>query len=467
MRALSLAADRLMEGGRGRQAVRLAFSAAMRSPRNREAAKVLEKTLSCCGARGEAEKIYGKLLAGGGACQDHYYNLAMFRKRSGDNAGMRGAFLGLLGAPGAGATIHSYIALCSLDRYREAFEAADRLIISSPPGEPVLSRLWNPWGDRSTEAPAGFMGARLSALGRARLPAGLEQYRHFLRGALLLYASRTAEALAEFAKLPRLPAARYGWMRFPEGWAALRQADFRRARAAFEKSAASPVSAIQSLGRLAEVHICTGRPAAGFACLERALREAHFSQLPGLHTWKGQLLLFTGRYAEAERSLAEGGRRGDDAAWCWRGAALALAGRLEDGLLDLEKAVRLFPTDLEALTWRGEVLRLLGRQGPAITDLDRVLSRSPGYPWALINRALCRRALGDPAGMEADFALVEAAIRNFLEEAVPAGRGEPRRERVRRMLLEACRLAMGNRRDDKYFYQVWLKKNKTARRRRA
>lgn len=461
---LGAAVDKLLAGGRDREAVSMALAAALKFPGNRLAAGILERTLSCSSDRSEVKRAYAALLDTGRACSAHYYNLAMFHKRWGNCPAMLSALKGLLAAPGGVDPVHSYIALCSLDRYAGAFAAAERLVSSAPDGEPVLSRLWNPWGDRSTDLPAGFMEARLRALGRADLPRDLEPYRILFKGSLLLFRGKPKAALAEFDRLPRMPAALRGWMHFPEGWAALRLRLYGRARAAFRKSAASPVSRMPSLGRLAEVEICSGREAEGFACFRRALKTAHFSQLPGLHTWKGQMLLFTGRYGEAETSLSEGGRLGDDAAWCWRGAARAKQGRLTEALRDLDKAVALFPTDLEALVWRAEVLRLLGRKGEAAADLEKVLLKSRSYPWALINRALCRAESGDIKGMAADFRRVDPEIKNFLERAVPSADGG-RVGRVRRMLAQACSLAMGDRRDDRYFYPVWMSKKRFRRRR--
>ncbi|HBE89369.1 MAG TPA: hypothetical protein DDW67_09565, partial [Elusimicrobia bacterium] len=122
-------------------------------------------------------------------------------------------------------------------------------------------------------------------------------------------------------------------------------------------------------------------------------------------------------------------------------------------------AVRLFPTDLEALVWRGEVLRLLGRHREAAAAQSAVLRKSPGYPWALVNRGLCRSALGDGAGMEADWRALDREMKSFLAGAVKgrAGGGD-RRGRVKLMLEEACRLSMGDRRDDAYFRPVWMRK---------
>ncbi|HBE87736.1 MAG TPA: hypothetical protein DDW67_01150, partial [Elusimicrobia bacterium] len=202
LEAIENAADSLIASGRPGDAVRLAFEAAMKVPGSSRAARALEKTLSRTAGADSAGRLYARLLATGRAVSDHHYSLAMFRKRAGDHAGMRAAFEGLLSSAGPSTEIHRYIALCSLDRYAEAFAEAERICAAPPPGEPVLSRLWNPWGDRSTSLPSGFMPARLAALRRSALPPETRKYGPFLAGAMLLYMGRTEEALREFGALP-------------------------------------------------------------------------------------------------------------------------------------------------------------------------------------------------------------------------------------------------------------------------
>lgn len=445
-------AERLTGAGRLRQAEKLLLGAVAKAPGSPVLAKLLERTLSL--DPGRAEKLYAGLLGLPGLCPDNLYHLAMFRKRRGDDAGMRLALARLLDAGAAADPVHTYIACCTLDRFDRAFRTAEELIASGR-RDPALSRLWNPWGDRSGVQPRGFLEARLAALERARLDRGLEHYRAFFRGALLFLLGRNAGACAEFDRLAArrgLGGRRYGWMFFPAGWARLYACDYGRALRMFRRSVRSPVSRSASLGRLAEIQICTGRPRPGFLQFKKALESAAFGEQAGLRSWEGQMKLFTGDYAGAAKSLTAGLKRGDDAAYCWRGAALALLGRRAEALRDLDRAVELFPTDAEAGTWRAETLRLEGRHGEALRELDRVAALpGGGRVWAAVNRALVRAALGDRAGMLRDFSALPAEVRKFLR-----GRGGPGRP-VKDLLEDACRLAMGNRRDDRYFFPIWMK----------
>lgn len=444
--AVEKAVNGLLARGRADLACRLALTSALRLPGSPVLARLLEKALSCAADPALAEKAYEKLLAMPGVYPGNYYWLAMFHKRAGDYPGMKKAFEGFLRTRGASEPLHAYIACCTLDRYEEAFRAAEE-VLDAPPPDAVLSRLWNPWGDRSHAMPPGFLQSRLANLRKAEISPELEHYRVFLRGDLLHYTGDHSGALRAFDRLPGLPPERYGWMRFPAGLAALSLADFRRAVQEFSVSEKAEVSRVTSMGRLAEVFFCTGRAAAGLRKIRGAQRLSPLWARAGLLTWEGQLLLFTGRYRAALKPLTEGGRLGDDVAWGWRGAALLKLGRLGRALADLDRAVELFPTDQEARLWRAEARRAAGRPAEALADIETVL-RHGRSDWAWINRALLKADAGDEKGMKADFLRVDPEMRRFLARRAGGS--------VRHMLQKAGELALGDRREDKYFRRIWL-----------
>lgn len=443
--AAEKAVERLLAAGRAGDACRLALASVKKLPGSPVLGKLLEKALSCAGDPAAAEKVYAGLLALPGIYPGNYYWLAMFRKRAGDYPGMKKAFEAFLRVRGVSEPLHAYIACCTLDRWAEAFAAAEE-VLDAPPPDAVLSRLWNPWGDRSASMPAGFLQARLAGLEKARVPSGLEPYRAFLRGALLYYSGDYKGALRAFGRPPALAKERYGWMRLPTGLAALYLCDFRRAEKEFSIAEQAAVSRVTAMGRLAEVLACTGRRAAAFKKIRAAQKISPLWARAGLLAWEGQLLLFTGDYAGALKPLTEGGRLGDDAAWCWRGAALLKLGRVKEALADLHRAVELFPTDWEARVWRAEALRAGGRRREALADIEAVLAHGPNN-WGSIFRALLRGDAGDLEGAEEDFRRLAPDLRRALARA---GGG------ARAALERAPRLALGCRRDEKYFNAVWL-----------
>ncbi|MHB0995656.1 MAG: tetratricopeptide repeat protein [Elusimicrobiales bacterium] len=442
--AAERAVERLLAAGRAGDACRLALASAKKLPGSPVLARLLEKTLSCRDDAAFAEKAYAGLLALPGVYPGNYYWLAMFRKRAGDYPGMKKAFEGFLRARGKSEPLHAYIACCTLDRYAEAFAAAEE-VLDAPPPDAVLSRLWNPWGDRSSAMPAGFLQSRLARLEGAKLPPGLEHYRTFLRGALRYYSGDYKGALKTLAVTPARPPERYGWMRLPAGLAALYLCDFRRAEKEFSAAERAAVSRVTAMGRLAEVFACTGRRAAALRKMRAAQRVSPLWARAGLLAWEGQLLLFTGKYKESLAPLSEGGRLGDDAAWCWRGAALLKLGRVKEALADLDRAVELFPTDWEARVWRAEALRAAGRGREALADIEAVLAHGPNN-WGYILRALLAGDAGDEKRTLADFRRVDPELRRAL-----AGGGG-----ARGALERAGRLALGGRRDEKYFNSIWL-----------
>ena len=87
-----------------------------------------------------------------------------------------------------------------------------------------------------------------------------------------------------------------------------------------------------------------------------------------------------------------GGREG----WycALHGRALALSGKADEGLRELEKAVELSPRLASAVGWRGEAYRRLGRYREAMKDLDRSISMDPGFVYAFEWRGRLNLMLG-------------------------------------------------------------------------
>lgn len=271
-----------------------------------------------------------------------------------------------------------------------------------------------------------------------------------MRGVLLFSQEEQAAAMAVFSGLKNSDATRYGWMRFPAGWLCLYKLRFAEAAEYFSAAAKSPFSRFPAGGRMAEVLFCTGRRSEALAAITRVRVSSEGTPYhSSLLAWEGELLLFSGKYEEAialERLALKGH---DDAAHCWLGAALACSGKLAEALTELDIAVKLFPTDMEARTWRAEVLRRLGDARRSRSELREVFALRARHPWALVNRALLSCAEGDIASALND--IVEARAVLGLEK------GSARKpEREAQALLS---LARGNRRDDLYFNKTMLAKS--------
>lgn len=123
--------------------------------------------------------------------------------------------------------------------------------------------------------------------------------------------------------------------------------------------------------------------------------------------------------AQARRAVAYARRAGPDREAEVRatlGTTLVFAGRTAQGLLQLERALRLStgPTRHRVLHLRGCTFWLLGRYDEAVRDLTRAVElsrRAHDRLWegrALGSRGDARRALGDADGSSADYAAAEA-----------------------------------------------------------
>lgn len=184
-------------------------------------------------------------------------------------------------------------------------------------------------------------------------------------------------------------------------------------------------------GLMAEALLCSGRGTEAFRLMAgkaRALRS------PGFRAWRGQLLLFTGRYAEALRELGPGKGGASPMSACWRGAALSALGRTGEALRELRAALSADPDDLEARVWFAETLLKSGRSSAASAEARKVLNKEPGNPWALLISGLAR-----PGGGNAPF---RRAARTL------TGRGAGAGPDLARALLEKAR---GCRRCEKHF----------------
>ena len=86
-----------------------------------------------------------------------------------------------------------------------------------------------------------------------------------------------------------------------------------------------------------------------------------------------------------------------------RAIASGAAGRYENALDDLDRAVAFDPYRAEAWALRGAAKRQLGRTEDAERDVARALSLAPDNAEALLERGALRRAKGDVRGARADW----------------------------------------------------------------
>ncbi len=427
----------------------LAFSPADAEERRRLAELLRARALDALFARrlGLAERLLRAVLR----CDPLDPAACLSLASALDAAGRKAAARAMLRRAAAaarrrGARADEFKALMKLGRYKDAVATAER-ILDAGPALPDLRGFWDPW-EWDERAPRETLLRELKALERALGPEARGPWLHYYRGSL-----SGPDGLPHFERLAGYPAKRYGWMWFRAASAALLASRFEDAAAWFKRSLAAKPADWRAHCFLAEAQLCLGRRAEAFAGMDRALRAAPESEKGQVLAWRGAFELWLGRYARALALLDEAAALGAQCAHCWRGAALLKLGRPEEALAELDKTLRLYPLDFEAYVWRGEAKRALGLHREALKDLDARAAADSGlatpvWLWARFNRALAKAALGDAAGMKAEFEAIPAPVIDHLRARTGLTKTED--------LLEAgLRLSRGFRRDE-YGQAVWM-----------
>lgn len=320
-------------------------------------------------------------------------------------------------------------ALVQLGRFEEAFRLGERMLAAA--GAAEVQAFSHPWLLGQWEC---VRDEQLAALRAMKGPA---PWVHYYRGLL----ERGDAALSELGLAVESAAPRHAWMLFKAGWANLYLSRFAQAerllRAALRARPADP----RTRGFLAETLLCRGRGEDAVKEMTRALAEAAPGEASATRVWRGELLLWLGRYREALADLEP--CRAEGPAWglCWLGAAELLLGRPRDAERTLDKLLADYPLDREARVWRAEARLALGRPREALDDLGHAQGL-----WAHVDRALAWRALKDEERTLACYH--EAAAELELPKAEGAAEAE-------RRLLALRRRAKGFRRDN-YGQAPWL-----------
>jgi len=365
-------------------------------------------------------------------------------KFSAEKALLRRALSAARGRAGLG---DKFKALMKLRLYRRALATAEH-ILDGDPGVADIRCFWDPW-DWDERVSREERLVELVALERALGESPRGPWLHYYRGSL-----KGPETLANFERIADYPAKRYGWMWFKAGSTALSAADFPRAAAWFKRSLAGRPADWRAHCFLAESFLCRGDAEAAFVEMDLALKSAPEAERGQVLAWRGAFELWLGRYERALVLLDEAESLNAQCAFCWKGAALLKLGRASQALAELDRGLAAYPLDFEAYVWRGEAKRELGLYREALADLNERASEVPGrttpvWMWARFNRALVFKALGDTAGMIADFDAIPAFVIDYLRKTTGLHK--------RQELLEAgLKLSLGFRRDE-YRQAVWMR----------
>lgn len=177
-----------------------------------------------------------------------------------------------------------------------------------------------------------------------------------------------------------------------------------------------------------------------------------FVDKPYPRCYRGEALLWLGRYGEAREDFLAALKVRDDTRWAYvgLGAVELLAGRPEAALELLEVGiVRAKGPGPTTYAYRGEAYRLLGDLPKAIADLSRACGEWPSRAGARVNLALAHGAAGDSAAQESAYRRLLDLVPGLLADAARAeglASAMTSSAAVQRRLLEQARVMMrGNR----------------------
>jgi tetratricopeptide (TPR) repeat protein len=201
--------------------------------------------------------------------------------------------------------------------------------------------------------------------------------------------------------LQRLDAApgRYDWMRFSVGRQMLGDGDALRAIVQFRRAAVfSKPDDWRCHGYIAEALLIAGNFPASQASFSRAEAAALSVEKSDARAWRGEALLWSGRYRQALAVLSESVCAEARYGRAWRGGALLKLGRPKEALKELNAALIDRPQDAEAMLWRCETLLALGRVKDAERDVERAGRCSNDDLFQKVLTASVLTARGDKAG---------------------------------------------------------------------
>lgn len=347
-----------------------------------------------------------------------------------------------------------FSALMSVGEHLRAYAKGEELISvwkHMSAGEmlnPAGDDLWFTLGKRGVSA---WASSALKKMDRA--PSALKKTPwHIFYKAVYLDWSDKKKALRLMSGLAEKDARRYGWMLYYAGRLQVHFGRLTEAVSSFDAALKCKPDDWMILCAKAECLACLGNYRGAHAVFKTALRRS-----PGagdsIGAWRGEILLWQGKYAAAVKVLDEALASCPPFAYSWRGIASHKLGNRAAALDDLKKALAYNPRDLEALVYRAEIARLEKDQALAERLLRDALSENPLYFWALANSALIALARGRHKEGLDTFNLALSRLGPLLPGRTKA---EASADEAARTLRRWFRLSKGNRRDELHCLASWL-----------
>ncbi|MCK5582716.1 MAG: tetratricopeptide repeat protein, partial [Elusimicrobiales bacterium] len=172
--------------------------------------------------------------------------------------------------------------------------------------------------------------------------------------------------------------------RYHAGQFFLNSVNFKKAHANFQKAFKVFPECETLTGKISECLMGMGSVKKALANIQKLIKKR---PSPGLISWRGELLLLSGKYIEAKTILAKATKENRGMSYCWLGAALFKLGKINKALENLNKAVEINPDDLEALIWRAEANIKLNNFEKALRDINKARELDNKFLWVYLNTA--------------------------------------------------------------------------------
>ncbi|MBO9347060.1 MAG: tetratricopeptide repeat protein [Chloroflexus sp.] len=172
------------------------------------------------------------------------------------------------------------------------------------------------------------------------------------------------------------------------GEALLRNSDFSRALAAYQRALQLQPQYPEALLGLAQTQYALGRADDALQTVEQAIRQR--SNYAEAHLFRGKLLQEAGRFAEARAAFdAAIGANDRIAESFYRRALLAIRdGELDQAIRDLNRAIALQNNFPEAHYWLGRAYYAQGRTESALQAIQQAITLNPDYSEAIFYSGL-------------------------------------------------------------------------------
>ena len=465
---------------RSDEAAAQAALASPKSPLRRE--RVLPKTLITQGKLGQAESALVKILTSDSIGAESSWTEALLKliDRGRYGPALERALLGLV--RGAGALNESlfewpwiFSALMCAHKYQAAFRLGETALDAVGWSGSFQTLRWPwCWKVKPTAPDQRFLAQELRRIRAAQRGEGFPHWFAYCRVVLVskMRPSDTEAVLAEYSPRGSLDVAKYTTPRYSWMLQVLIDRKLEAERNQLDDVIVICKRILRRVPgdwwvrcRLAEAYLAKGCIRRGLRELARGEKISDLSSKMNVMVWSGEVLLWLGEYKQALDKFDKAAGLGcgfHPFIYCWRGAAFLRLGDYRRALEDLDRAIELEPNDLEAFLWRGEAKRLLGRHAEALKDLDFHISRTPDRGgaslWGYFNRALVRYAVGDEAGMVADFKAAPARIKAGLFKKLKIREDKDLSvSEMRDMMTAGLELAKGVRRWALYNNLLWMR----------